>query len=293
MKEIVASGEHRADSAMRHRPSVPGARRAILAGAVVALGLLWMVLPRLVDQIGAGGFEFVALEYAPGFRRIEAGQVSSGLDPLAGLVGRADTGQEEAPASVSSDPCHVLFGPDPIDPGTVPIAFFTDYNCPYCRVMSQQLTEFEQDLGESVRIAWHEWPVLGDASERAARAALAARRQRAYRAFHQRLIRSRFLPTPAYLQDISGRVGIDAERLLRDMQSPEIERELARTRALAAFFRFPGTPGLIVGRTVVQGAIEEPRLRALIERERSERQSDACTGIGRHDRKISSPAAPG
>lgn len=139
------------------------------------------------------------------------------------------------------------------------------------------MIEIEDEAAGAVKIAWHEWPILGDVSEEAARAALAARRQGAYRAFHARLMRTSFVPTRGYLRSLSDQLGVDGDRLLQDMKSAEIEREISDTRALATLFRFPGTPGLIVGRTAVIGAISKAQLRGLIAREKADGPVPACT----------------
>jgi protein-disulfide isomerase len=46
-------------------------------------------------------------------------------------------------------------------------------------------------------------------------------------------------------------------------------RRLARTASLARALGFPGTPGLVVGRSIVSGAIDRATLAALVEAERS------------------------
>ena len=64
----------------------------------------------------------------------------------------------------------VLANPD----GDVTVVEFFDYNCPYCRrVMPQVDALVEQDA--NVRLVYREWPILGEGSVFAARAALAAR----------------------------------------------------------------------------------------------------------------------
>jgi protein-disulfide isomerase len=60
------------------------------------------------------------------------------------------------------------------------------------------------------------------------------------------------------------------------MDSPGVAREIATSQALAGIFRFRGTPGLVVGRTVINGAIDEAALDALIERERAEGPPPGC-----------------
>ena len=127
-----------------------------------------------------------------------------------------------------------------------------------------------------MRIAWHEWPLLGPVSEVAAKAALAAKRQGAYPAFHDALMRGAFVPTPAFLQALAGRIGIDPQRMLADMESAGVAREIAETRALADLFGFFGTPSMVVGRTLVTGEIGDAALRALIAREAEDGPVPAC-----------------
>jgi protein-disulfide isomerase len=60
------------------------------------------------------------------------------------------------------------------------------------------------------------------------------------------------------------------------MASPAVAARIAETRGLARLFGFPGTPSMVVGRTVVTGALDEGRLLALIAREREEGPPPAC-----------------
>jgi hypothetical protein len=116
---------------------------------------------------------------------------------------------------------------------------------------------------------WHELPLLGDASEAAARAALAADLQGAYPAFQARLLRATFQPTDAYLADLGVSLGLDVPRLLADARRGRRPppRHLC-PRGGDAWHR--ATPALVVGRTLVSGAISDDRLDALIALERAE-----------------------
>jgi 2-hydroxychromene-2-carboxylate isomerase len=87
---------------------------------------------------------------------------------------------------------------------------------------------------------------------------------------HARLMRAGLVPTPAYLAEVAEGLGLDPARLLRDMGSAGIDAALRRSSALADVFALPGTPALVVGRTVVLGAVGERTLARLIERERDE-----------------------
>lgn len=68
---------------------------------------------------------------------------------------------------------------------------------------------------------------------------------------------------------VAADVGLDVDRLARDMSSPAVQADLDRTRALADIFGFVGTPGLVVGRTVLNGALPYALLRRIAEDESS------------------------
>ena len=238
-------------------------RRRMLAGAaLLAVPLLAMraVTPR------EPAFAFDDIPGLPGFRRLEGGAVSTPLaDPFAGL--RAP-GEPPPPTPLpASDLCAALFGPGPPPPGTVPVASFSDYYCPYCRDLTVRLAA---RAGPDLRVTWHELPLLGDASEAAARAALAADLQGAYPEFQARLLRAAFQPTEAYLTDLGTSLGLDPDRLIADASGAEVARRLATSARAATTLGIGATPALVVGRTLVLGAISDARLDALLARERAE-----------------------
>ncbi len=256
--------------------SSPGRRAAIVGGVALAAGLVWYGPDWVRGRIGRT-FEFEPLEAPEGFRRISAsGATSSGANPLLGLQETRTTVDDDALAAVRRDICGALFGPEPIPHAVMPVASFSDYYCPYCRVLTQKLAGLEEELQGRIRVAWHEWPIFGEGSETAAKAALAAAEQGAYVAFHNRMMRSGFFPTPHYLQDLAADIGLDADRLLVDMESAGIAAALVKSRALALIFGFPGTPALLVGRTVVVGNIDRATLLALVEVERQEGAPPGC-----------------
>ena len=253
-----------------------GLRRTPIFGGVAASVLgLWHGVPRLLRLLPRR-FEFEAVEDVPGFRRLAGGASSARLDPFAGIgAPEASKGPNIDPDDLRADLCRALYGAPP-GPGVVPVASFSDYYCPFCRVLTRTLSAIESEAANGVRVAWHEWPLFGPTSELAARAALAAREQGAYVAFHKAMMRGAFVATPAFLSDLARRLGIDPERMLADMNSNRTALAIAESRALARLFGFPGTPALVVGRTVVVGEIDDATLRALIAQERQDGPVPAC-----------------
>ncbi|HKK35264.1 MAG TPA: DsbA family protein [Paracoccaceae bacterium] len=254
-------------------PASPWRRRLIWGGVILGGAAIVNAGPLLRSLLPAG-LEFEALETPPGFRRLAAGGgVSTGG---AGVLVGLDAGPKPprtAEPVLLGDLCARLFG-GATEEGVVPIASFSDYYCPYCRVLARRLEALE--TGGGVRIAWHEWPLFGETSEAAARAALAAGRQGAYREFHDALGTGGFVPTEAFVRDLADRLGLDAARLAADMHAPEVDRALADARGLAGLFGFIGTPALVVGRTAVSGAVDEATLAALVEAEREAGPPPGC-----------------
>lgn len=158
---------------------------------------------------------------------------------------------------------------DPVlgDPrGDVTLVEFIDYRCGYCRSMAPALRAL-LDQDRRVRLVIKEFPILGPDSTTAARAALAAKRQGRYGELHWALLQSKDLSEGAIL-DMARRLGLDAERLARDMRDPAIDRQLEKVRALADALGLSGTPSFVIGDTLIPGAAPVARLAELIGRAR-------------------------
>jgi len=261
--------------AMNDKKVTISRRITLLGGAALVAGLGWYGFP-YVRRLIPPSFAFKPVAGLSGFRQLDAGDVSRNLDPFAGLSATDAATRESEFLDLEQSLCAALFGSSPRSPSAVSIASFSDYRCPYCRVLTPLLAEWQAENPSENHVEWHEWPMLGEPSLIAARAALAAKRQGAYPEFHERLMRSAFVATPVYLRDAARRLELDADRLLKDMDDPAITQEIDTSRALAALFGFPGTPALVVGKTAVIGAISESDLYALIDLERRESKAGRC-----------------
>lgn len=239
-------------------------KRKTLINLVIAAAVGFAVLAGFRAIVSyQGSFEF---EAGPidGLRTISGGKVSTAFSPLAGV----SAGSSRYPKPPPENLCYALFKEDswPSDLG-VPVASFSDYNCPYCRVQTIELSELMETSSNPFVVTWHELALLGESSVLAARAALAADRQGAYVDFQRRLMQTPFSPTPAHLRELAESIGIRGDRLMADMQDPRILSTVQRTQDLSKHLRFIGTPGLVVGRTVVTGYMPIDRIEELIELE--------------------------
>jgi protein-disulfide isomerase len=157
----------------------------------------------------------------------------------------------------------VLGNPD----GDVTVVEFFDYNCPYCkRAMAEVQGLLDGD--DNVRLVYREWPILGDGSVFAAKAALASREQGKYEEFHWALMGMQGRAEEASVMRIAEEVGLDVERLREDMVAPEIQEHIATSMRLTQALGFSGTPSFVIGDNLVPGFVEVDQLRALVEETR-------------------------
>ena len=147
--------------------------------------------------------------------------------------------------------------------GDVTVIEFFDYNCPYCRQAGKTLQELIV-ADPNVRIIFREWPVLGEESMFAARAALASRTQGKYEEFHWALMNGEGRATEASILKVARDLGLDIVRLLADMDSPAVELHLERSNDLARSLGFTGTPAFIVGDHTVPGMISLEKIEDLV-----------------------------
>jgi protein-disulfide isomerase len=147
--------------------------------------------------------------------------------------------------------------------GDVSIVEFFDYRCPYCKQVLPALQTL-LDHDPKIRFIYKEMPVLGHESVVAAHAALGARRQGKYEAFHAAMMGTRGQITEETVYKVAGSVGLDVDRLKKDMADPEIDQVLKANLALADALNIHGTPGFIIGDHIVPGAIDLAALQNMI-----------------------------
>jgi protein-disulfide isomerase len=147
--------------------------------------------------------------------------------------------------------------------GAVTVVEFFDYRCPYCKQVEPAL---EALLGEDrqLRFVYKEFPVLGADSVTASRAALAAKKQGKYDAFHRAMMTLKGQINEAAVFKTAESVGLDVERLKRDIASPEVARALKANTDLAEALDIRGTPAFVIGDEIVPGAIDLASLKQLI-----------------------------
>ncbi|MDH5253799.1 MAG: DsbA family protein [Nitrospira sp.] len=149
--------------------------------------------------------------------------------------------------------------------GEITLVEFYDYRCGFCKKAAQAVTELQKE-DPRVRVVYKDFPILGEPSELAAKAALASQAQGKHQVFHEALLASHADMTREEILKIAVTVGLDVKRLEADMANPAWQAVIEKNRALAQDLGISGTPGFIVGNELVPGMLDLNGLKELIAR---------------------------
>lgn len=150
--------------------------------------------------------------------------------------------------------------------GDVTVVEFFDYRCGYCKQVHPSLLTLIKEDSE-VRLVLKELPVLGPESVLASRAAVAAMEQdkgARYLAYHNAMMGFRGQLGEAEIFRLAGESGLNVARLKTDMAAPRTDQILRQNHALAEKLGIQGTPGFVVGRELIPGAVSLDTLRQLV-----------------------------
>ena len=182
-------------------------------------------------------------------KRDEAAQIASVASVL--------TNQREL---LENDPnAPVLGNPD----GDVTIVEFFDYNCPYCKNAAPEVKAMIA-ADRNIRLVYREWPILGEGSVFASRAALAARNQGKYAEFHWAMMELKGRAEEASVMRVAMKIGLDIEQLREDMNSPEVDEHITVSKNLTQALGFSGTPSFVIGEALIPGFVEKQELERFV-----------------------------
>ncbi len=152
--------------------------------------------------------------------------------------------------------------------GDVTVVEFFDYNCPYCKSVFPRVRKLVGEDG-NIKVVMKEFPVLGPNSEYAAKAALAAQKQGKYEAFHVQMMSKDSRLSPEGVIAAAKKVGLDIDRLKKDMESAEVTEELDRNIIWAQRLGISGTPAFVIGDELIPGAIDERQMKRYVDKVRA------------------------
>ena len=145
----------------------------------------------------------------------------------------------------------------------VTIVEFFDYNCPYCRTNMADVQRLIAD-DPKLRVVFREWPVFGEGSMFAAKAALASLQQGKYWPFHEALMTMKGRAEEATVLRAARQAGLDVDRLRVDMEKREILDQIYETMDLADTMMLTGTPTFIAGHEASFGKLNLADLKQLV-----------------------------
>jgi len=151
--------------------------------------------------------------------------------------------------------------------GAPTVVEFFDFNCHFCRnALGDTLTLIADE--PNLRIVLKEFPILGPDSVEAAKVAIALQMRHPNAAasleFHRRLLASHGRVDRAAALAVAGDLGFDAVELEKDAASAEVSDALQQNMRLASALGVHGTPGYVIGDSVISGAVGASALKARI-----------------------------
>ena len=244
-----------------------------LRAALLAIALLAMPTaasadefnPKQRDEIGA-----IVRDYLLKHPEVLL-EVSKELDKR-----QAQAESEQNKAALAANANQIFRSPDDFvagnPKGDVTIVEFFDYNCPWCKKSMPILKQLmESDKG--VKLVLKEFPILGEGSEYAARAAIAAMAQGKYLEFHIALYEHEGKIDAGVVDRIAQSMSLDVARMKADMNSPATANIISRNQQLAQMLGINGTPGFVIDQEIIPGFVPAKQLSVSVQ---NVRDSGGC-----------------
>jgi protein-disulfide isomerase len=146
----------------------------------------------------------------------------------------------------------------------ITIVEFFDYNCGYCKRAFPDIMKLTQK-NPDVRVVFKEFPILGPASEQAARVALASKGDGKYFAIHQGLLNARGSVSGAALSSLIEKHGLNADEIVTRGKNKDIDAHIKDVRNLAQSLGVSGTPAFIIDNQLFSGALSYDDMQSLID----------------------------
>jgi protein-disulfide isomerase len=140
--------------------------------------------------------------------------------------------------------------------GTVTVTEFYDYRCPHCMAIAPRVVSLIRTHPE-VRFVFKEMPIFGATSEHAARAAMAAKAQgKDCLGLYAAMMAARPLTDEA-IDRLAAANGVSVAAMNDPAHKASDAAQLDDVNALATKLSITGTPGFIVGDTLIHGEFFE------------------------------------
>jgi protein-disulfide isomerase len=141
--------------------------------------------------------------------------------------------------------------------GSLTLVEFFDYNCPHCRAFRPALEKLIAK-NPQLRVVYKEYLLFGDSSIPATQAALAASQQGKYLALHSALLQATKPLQRDEILRIAQTVGLDTQKLAKDMQSPAVAQQIQANNTLVDTIGIEGAPTFIIANSNITKNPSQP-----------------------------------
>ncbi|MEL7415461.1 MAG: DsbA family protein [Pseudomonadota bacterium] len=151
--------------------------------------------------------------------------------------------------------------------GTINVVEFSDYKCPFCKRAHPEIAALLEN-NDDIRFIYKEYPVLGQESIYASRAALAVLRisdDETYRKFNDQLMAFGGTVSEQVVRRYAERFGLEGDAVMEAMNHPEIEAQIRRNHELGRTLGITGTPTFIFGEQIIRGYVPVAQMEEAVE----------------------------
>ena len=145
----------------------------------------------------------------------------------------------------------------------VTIVEFMDYNCGWCKKSMGEVASLVNS-DKNIKVIFKDFPIFGEHSEYAAKAALAAEKQGKYWELHQAMFAHEGQVTTEVVNQLATAKGLDMTKLQADIASKEIGERIAANMQLAKNLAINGTPAFVIDDKVYPGYLPIDGMNAAI-----------------------------
>ena len=161
--------------------------------------------------------------------------------------------------------------------GDVTVVEFFDYNCPYCKTSFMAIDALIKS-DDKVKVLLMEMPIFGAESDKISSIALAVHQLDAgkYYDFHAALMNSQGRMSATKAMAIAEEMGLDKDAIEAKAKDDSVKQAILEVREIAESLNISGTPAFIVGEAFFGGAMNESRLKAVVEEQRNAASAEAA-----------------
>ncbi len=181
---------------------------------------------------------------------------------------RADFNLVTANADAIFDDGYSYVGGNP--EGDIVLVEFLDYRCGYCKRAHDEVAELLESDG-NIKLIVKEFPILGESSVLASRFAVAVKQVAggdSYKAVTDAMMAFNGDFTLATLRRLGNTFELDMDAVEARMDTDEVTREIAETRALANALEITGTPTFVMHDQLLRGYLPLEQMRKMVAEKR-------------------------